>query len=198
MFVQIIEGQTSDPARMKALMDRWTDELRPGAVGFLGTTAGVTDDRRAIAVVRFESAAAAAANSERAQQGAWWAEMAACYDGEISFTESDDVETMLAGGSDDAGFVQVMKSAAVDRSLLARLDDAFESAAPTIRPDIIGSIRIWTDAASVYDVTYFTSEAEAREGEATDPPPELAEVMLDFESVMASTEFIDLRHPWLF
>jgi hypothetical protein len=197
MFVQIIEGRAEDPARMKALMDRWIDELQPGAEGALGTTAGVADDGRAIAFARFESEAAARANSERPEQGAWWQEMSACYAGDVSFTESADVETFLGGGSNDAGFVQVMKSSAIDRSAIARIDAAFESVAASVRPDVIGSLRIWTGPTSAYDITYFTSEAEAREGEAKDFPPEFADLMDDFEAVMASTDFIDLRDPWL-
>jgi hypothetical protein len=90
-----------------------------------------------------------------------------------------------------------MKSANVDRSVLAGLDEAFESVAPTFRPEIIGSVRIWTDDESVYDLTYFTSEAEAREGESKEPPPELTEFLDDFQSIMAATEFFDLRDPWL-
>lgn len=198
MFVQIIEGRAEDPAGMKALMGRWTAELRPGADGFLGTTAGVADDGRSIAIVRFESAAAAEANSRRPEQGAWWAEMSACYDGEVTFTGSEDVEFFLGGGSNDAGFVQVMKSSAIDREAMARMDAAFEAVAPTLRPDVIGSGRIWTGPTSAYDVTYFTSEAEAREGEAKDFPPEFADLMDDFQAMLASTEFIDLRDPWLF
>ena len=197
MFVQIIEGRAKDPARMKALMDRWIDELQPGAEGALGTTAGVTDDGRAIALARFESEAAARANSERPEQGAWWEEMSACYDGDVIFTESEDVETFLAGGSNDAGFVQVMKSSAIDRSAVARMDAAFESVASTVRPDLIGSLRIWTGPTSAYDVAYFTSEADAREGEAKDFPPEVADLMDDFQAVMASNDFIDLHDPWL-
>ena len=45
MFVQIIEGRTTDG---KALMERgqsWQQELRPGAKGYLGVTAGVTGMR---------------------------------------------------------------------------------------------------------------------------------------------------------
>ena len=197
MYVQIIEGKTSDPGAMETLLDRWIDELRPGAAGFLGTTAGVTDDGRAIAVVRFESEAAAVANSERSEQGAWWSEMEKCYVGDVTFTGSDDVDTMWDGGSDDAGFVQVMKSANVDRSVLAGLDEAFESVAPTYRPEILGGVRIWADNGSVYDLTYFTSEAEAREGESKEPPPEIADLLDDFQSIMAATEFFDLRDPWL-
>ena len=197
MFVQIIEGRAKDPARMKELMDRWIEEIRPGADGLARHHRGVADDGRAIAFARFESEAAARANSERPEQGAWWEQMSACYDGDVTFTESDDVETFLAGGSNDAGFVQVMKSSAIDRSAVARMDAAFESVAATIRPDVIGSLRIWTGPTSAYDVTYFTSEAEAREGEAKDFPPEFADLMDDFQAVMASTDFIDLPDPWL-
>ena len=198
MFVQVMEGRAKHPAKMQELMDRWTEDLRPGAAGFLGTTAGVSDDGRAIAIARFESESAARANSERPEQGAWWGEMSACFDGDVTFTDSDDVETLLGGGSNDAEFVQVMKSSVIDRVLMSRLDAAFESAAPTYRPDVIGSLRIWTGPTSAYDVTYFTSEAEAREGESRDFPPEFAGLVDDLQSLMASTDFIDLRDPWLY
>ena len=111
MFVQVIEGKVSDKAGLRRQMDRWEAELRPGAAGFLGSTGGVTDDGVGFAVARFESADAARANSERPQQGEWWAETEKCYDGPVSFTDSEDVEEFLSGGSNDAGFVQVMKSA---------------------------------------------------------------------------------------
>lgn len=47
----------------------------------------------------FESAAAAHANNERAEQGAWWSETETCFDGPVSFTDSEDAEEFLAGGS---------------------------------------------------------------------------------------------------
>jgi hypothetical protein len=198
MFAQIIEGRAADVAGMKRLMQKWVDELRPGADGFLGTTAGVAADGHAIAIVRFDSADAARANSARPEQGAWWAEMERCYEGEVSFAESEDTEMFLAGGSDDAGFVQVMKSGDVDREVLARLDGLFESRAAELRPDLIGSMRVWTAPRSGYDVSYFTSEAAAREGESQPPPPEFEEVAADFEAMVANTEFIDLSDPWLY
>jgi hypothetical protein len=198
VYVQIIEGQSADADAMQRSIQRWMDELRPGATGYIGTTAGVAADGRAIAVVRFESAEAARANSERPEQGEWWADMEACYDGPVAFTESDDTEQFLAGGSNDAGFVQVMKSDAVDREAVARLDAAFERHAPSWRPDLIGGLRVWTGARSGYDVSYFTSEAEARAGESKEPPAELAKMLGEFEELMAGTEFIDLSEPWLF
>jgi hypothetical protein len=197
VYVQIIEGHAADRAGMERLMQRWVAELRPGATGFLGTTAGVAADGRAIAVVRFESADAARANSDRPEQSRWWAEMEKCYDGPIEFTESDDTEQFLSGGSDEAGFVQVVKSDDVDREAVARLDRAFERHAESWRPDLIGGLRVWTGESTGYDISYFTSEAAAREGESKPPPQELADLFEEFQAAMANTEFIDLQDPWL-
>jgi hypothetical protein len=69
----------------------------------------VTDDGTAFVAARFESADAAAANSGRPEQSDWWAETEKCFDGPVSFVDCDDVETFRAGGSDDAGFVQVIR-----------------------------------------------------------------------------------------
>lgn len=197
MFVQIIEGQAKDIEGMRREMDRWVAELRPGATGFLGSTGGVTADGRAINLARFESADAARTNSNRPEQGQWWAAMEKCFDGEVTFTESEDVQEFLGGGSDDAGFVQIMKASGVDRDAIARLDEKFVALAPTARPDLIGGFRVWTGPDSGYDVNYFTSEADARTAEAAGPPPELGELYKDFEKLLAATEFFDLTDPWL-
>jgi hypothetical protein len=49
MFVQVIQGQVSDAGQARAALDRWVQELAPGATGWLGSTAGVTEDGRFIA-----------------------------------------------------------------------------------------------------------------------------------------------------
>jgi hypothetical protein len=197
MFVQIIEGTTSDAEGLRRQGERWRDELRPGATGFLGATEGVTDDGRAITIARFESEQAARANSERPEQDAWWSETAKYYDGEPTFTESTDVEEQLGGVRTDAGFVQVMKSAGLDRQRVAQLDEQFEQFAH-LRPDLIGTFRVWTGPDRCLDVAYFTSEAEARAGEKSEMPEELQSAMAEFEDVMQGTEYLDLRHPQLF
>lgn len=198
MFVQVFEGRVADRDGLRSQMDRWMSELRPGATGFLGSTAGVTDDGHAIAVARFESAAAATANSERPEQGRWWAETENCFDGEATFTDSDDVETLLAGGSDEAGFVQIMKGRETDRGRLHAMDETFVEHAASFRPDLVGVIRAWTGPDTYVEVGYFTSEAEARQGETKEPPAELADEMGDFQELMANVEFLDLRDPWLY
>ena len=192
--MQIIEGRVHDAEAVMARGELWHRDLAPGATGFLGVTAGVTADGRAITIARFESEAAARANSSRPEQGEWWSETAKLYDGEPTFTESDDVTLWMGGGSNDAGFVQVMKSRGVDRASLERMDEAFEPFAGA-RPDLLGGVRIWTGKDTCVDVAYFTSEAEARAGEKAEPPPELRQLMESMQHAMGDVDYLDLTHP---
>ena len=197
MFIQVIQGKVSDADRLRRCMDRWTEELQPGAVGYLGTTSGLCNDGTFIALARFESEEAARRNSNRPEQGAWWAETEKLFDGPAQFTESSDVEMFLAGGSDDAGFVQVMKVAGVDRAKVKEGDKQFEPVAGDLRPDLIGGVRVWTGPDSMIEANYFTSEAEARAGESKPPPAEFAEGFADFMEMMSKAEFIDFSNPYL-
>ncbi|HET6873682.1 MAG TPA: hypothetical protein VFH70_02825 [Acidimicrobiales bacterium] len=196
MFVQIIEGRTADADGLKRQGEVWQSDLRPGARGFLGVTAGATSDGRSITIARFDSEAAARANSERPEQGAWWAETAKYYDGEVTFTESSDVQELLRCESDDAGFVQVMKISDVDRARMERLDHEISKVAE-MRPDLLGVVRVWTGPTSCIDVNYFTSESEARAGERKEIPAELEGLMAEFQQLTANTEFLDITAPQL-
>jgi hypothetical protein len=198
MFVQAIEGRVADREGLRRQLERWMTELRPGARGFLGSTAGVTDEGEAVAFARFDTSADAKANSERPEQGQWWAETQTCFDGEVRFTDSDDVDSFRAGGSNDARFVQVMKGRSMDRDQVHALDEQFEVNVATFRPDLLGGFRMWTGTDSYIEVAYFTNETEARQGESSEPPAELAAQMGEFEALMANIEFTDLRDPWLF
>lgn len=197
MFVQIIEGRVSDPDGLQVQVDKWVAELQPGAKGYVGTTAGVAADGRAVVFVRFESEAAARANSERPEQGAWWADTEKFFDGPVQFSESSDVTTFLAGGSDDAGFVQVMKVAGVDRTKVEDGDRQFEPLASKLRPDLIGGLRVWTGPDSMIEANYFTSEEDARKGESQPPPPEVADGFAEFMAMMSKAEFVDFPDPYL-
>ena len=195
MFVQVIEGRTNDAAGILKQVERWQTEVRPGAVGYLGATSGVTADGRTIAIVRFEDEAAAKANAARPEQTAWFGDMAKLYDGQPTFTESSDVTEWMGGGSNDAGFVQVMKSTGVDRAQLEKMDAAFEPFANQ-RPDLLGGVRIWTGPDSCIDVAYFTNEADARKGEQAEIPDEMKELMSEFQNI-GDTEYLDLTDPQL-
>ena len=111
MFVQVIEGKTSNPEGF-GRNSKWVAELQPGAKGYVGTTAGVAADGRVVAFARFESEDGRG-RTATAPSKAWWAETE-LLDGPVEFSESSDVTNFLAGGSDDAGFVQFMKVAGVD------------------------------------------------------------------------------------
>ena len=140
MFIQVIQGRTSDADGLRAAIDRWEKDIAPGAVGWLGSTGGVTEDGRAIAVVRFESEEAARRNSERPEQDRWWGDTEKLYDGGVTFLESTDVAVDLQGDPDRAGFVQVMQGRTSDperaRELMAQDPDMWAK----FRPDVLGSV----------------------------------------------------------
>ncbi len=196
MFIQVISGKVTDVDEMQRLADRWETELRPGAKGYLGVTQGLTDDDRFVALARFESKEAAAANSDRPEQGDWWAAMEKITT-DVTFHDCSRVETLFGGGKDDAGFVQVMQGRIKDR---AKAEEMFGQAAAAeemlakVRPDVIGEvIAIHDDGDTYTDVVYFSSEADARANEGKEMPAEAQAMMQEFESALEVTEFLDLR-----
>jgi hypothetical protein len=199
MFIQVIQGRVSDGGQVKERMDRWVEELSPDAIGWLGSTAGVTDDGRFIALARFESADAARRNSERAEQGRWWTETSKLFTGEVTFRDSEDVIEDLVGDPDTAGFVQIIQGRGSDparaKELMAQ-DSG--SRFPGFRPDILGSVAVFQQDGEYTVALYFTSEAEAREGERKQPPAELAAIMEEMNTLtIGEPAFFDLRRPWL-
>jgi hypothetical protein len=196
MFVQVILGRTSDAEGLRAAMDRWMADLRPGAAGWLGTTGGVTDDGRAVVVARFESEDAARRNSERPEQGEWWAATENLFDGEVTFLDSSDVVVDLQGDPDQAGFVQVMRGRTSDPARARQLMTMDPEQWAEYRPDVLGSLEIGHDDGRYTMVLYFTSEAEAREGERKEVPLELRTTMEEMGKLaVGETEYFDLRDP---
>jgi hypothetical protein len=196
MFVQVIQGRTSDAEGLRAAMDRWTEELAPGAVGWLGSTGGATDDGRVVFVARFESEEAARRNSDRPEQGEWWAETERLFDQGATFQDSTDVVVDLQGDPDRAGFVQVMRGRTSDPERARQLmtQDPEEWAA--YRPDILGSLEIAHDDGRYTVVLWFTSEAEARDGERKEVPLEMRTAMEEMDKLaVGDTEYLDLRSP---
>ena len=199
MFMQVIKGRVADPARVKAALDRWAEELAPGAEGWLGTTAGVTEDGRFIAAARFESEEAARRNSDRPEQDRWWAETSRLFDGEPSFADSSDVQVDTNGDPGTATFVQVMQGRTNDPERARRLMAEDSTDWSAFRPDMLGSVAAGHDGGAYTMVMWFTSEAEAREGEAKEPPPELKAQMEEMGKLsVGEPEFFDLKDPWMY
>src|SRR5215207_5416004 len=196
MFVQIVQGRTSQRQALVDRFDQWKEDLAPGATGWLGSTGGVTEDGRFIVAARFESEEAAMANSARPEQDAWWTETANLLDGEATFRNSTDVDVTMSGDPDQAGFVQVMQGRGSDPERAKELMDQDADKWAELRPDVIGSVAVGHDQGAYTMVMYFTSEAEAREGEAKELPPELQAQMDEMNKLsIGQPEFFDLKQP---
>jgi hypothetical protein len=198
MFVQVIQGNVSDPAALRAAFDRWREELAPGADGWLGSTGGVTEDGRFIGLARFESEEAARRNSDRPEQDAWWAETSKLFTGEATFQDSKDVVVDVSGDPDTAGFVQVMQGRSSDPARARELMGQDSTDWAAFRPEILGSVMIEHDDGAYTMAAYFTSEEAAREGEAKEMPPELQAQMAEMDKLsVGETVYFDLKDPWL-
>jgi hypothetical protein len=199
MFIQVIQGKVSDANQVRAAFDRWVEELSPGASGWLGSTGGVTEDGRFVALARFESEQAARSNSDRPEQDAWWTETSKAFAGEVTFRDSTNVITDVIGDPNHAGFVQIIQGRGSDperaRELMSQDSDEWAA----FRPDVVGSVAVEHADGEYTMVLYFTSEEEAREGERKEPPPELKEQMAEMDALSVGTpEFFDLKQPWLY
>ena len=199
MFVQVIQGRTGKPEEVHAALERWLTELAPGAAGWLGSTGGVTDDGRMIALARFESADAARRNSERPEQDRWWRETASLLDGDVGFADSEDVTLDLVGNPDEAGFVQIMRGHGTDMARARELMTQDSDKWAAFRPEILGTVAAGHPDGGYTVAIYFTSEADARAGERKEPPPELAAQMEEMNKLMTEQpEFFDLKQPWIY
>ena len=197
MFVQLIEAKVGDRDKLRSQLDKWLKDLAPGAAGWLGSTAGVAPDGTFFAAVRFESADAAKANSDRPEQGAWWEETTQCLEGDVRFADCTEVDTLVTGGSDDARFVQVIQGHG-DRQAMLAASEGLEEFFARVRPDILGGYVAWEGEGRFFQVIYFTSEADAREGEKRrETSPEDTERFNRLMSVVQWDRFIDLPDPWL-
>jgi hypothetical protein len=198
VFVQIIQAQVDDASAVQAALDRWVSDLAGEATGWLGSTAGVTDDGTFLAIARFDSEEAARQNSDRPEQDQWWSETSKSFRGEATFAESTDVDLDLMGDPDQAGFVQVFRAKATDPDRVRELMKTDVEDFRSFRPDILGTLTAVHDGGVMTTVAYFSSEEEARAGERKEPPAEMVAAMQEMQQLsVGKPEYFDLRSPWL-
>jgi len=197
MFIQVIQGKVSDEAGLRRCLARWHSDLEPGADGYLGTTSGVCADGTFIALARFDSEQAARRNSERPEQGAWWAETEKCFEGDVRFVDCPDVRQWLNGGSDAAGFVQIMQGRSRDRDRMHAVMTQNAGRIQQLRPEIIGGTFSTFGDDGYVEAVYFRSEDEARAHETMDLPDDLRSVLEEQQELMGDVTFFDLRDPML-
>ena len=189
MFIQVIQSKTSRPDEVRALTEEWGELPNEGS-GFLGGTYGVTDEGDFFGVVRFESKEQAMANSARPETDAMAKRMAELMDGPPTFQDCDDVTVWREGGSDDAGFVQIIQGRTDDPGRLKEVMSDDSDDMRSQRPDIIGGTFALADDGTFTNTVAFTDEASAREGEQNGAPPE------EMQSLMSDLTYFDLHHPW--
>ncbi|MBA3431227.1 MAG: hypothetical protein H0U16_07085 [Actinobacteria bacterium] len=199
MFAQVIQGRVTDAAGLKKQWGKWDQDIKPRVQGYLGGTAGVTPDGEFIAIARFESEEAARSNSDSPEQGAWWEETSK-YLSEPMFHDCTEVDLVNDGGSDDAGFVQVIQGKSKDVSRSRELDARMEPQLKELRPDVIGGIVAWHPQNGRFtNALYFTSEAEARAKEKEMESAEgFEEFMKELEAISdGEPKFLDITDPWM-
>jgi hypothetical protein len=193
MFVQVVHAKTKDKAGIKEMWDRWNREVKPAAQGYLGATGGVTDDGTLLVIARFDSADAAERNNNIPEQQQWYSEFEKYIEGAPTFTNYTNVELDNGGGSDDAGFVQVIRVKGGDPAAWKALDEEMGPKMRELRPDVIGSVTAY-EGDDVTSVVYFTSEEEARKNESN---AEFQELSQQYMKLTGEPTFYDLKDPWL-
>ncbi|MDT3443748.1 MULTISPECIES: hypothetical protein [unclassified Pseudofrankia] len=197
MFLQVIQGRVPDRAAMRAQHERWLADIGSGTPGWLGSTAGITEDDRFICLSRFASVEALAKLSARSDHREWWARTERLFLGPVVTTEFADAVLMIEGGSDDAGFVQVIQGRTTDPWRLRSLEKELLRYLPEGRQDIIGGLAAVGPDGRFVRVFYFSSEELARAGEHGEQLPEIEEVLFDMRELTGEPTYHDLRHPWL-
>ncbi|MGI8707271.1 MAG: hypothetical protein ACR2LG_03570 [Actinomycetota bacterium] len=198
MFAQVVQGKATDAAGLKKQWERWGQDIKPQAQGYLGGTGGITSNGEFIAIARFESEEAARSNSERPEQSAWWEETSQ-YLSDVMFHDCTEVDLVSEGGSDDAGFVQVIQGKVTDAAKARELDARMEPEMKKQRPDVIGGVVAWhPENGRFTNALYFTSEAEARAKEKEMETSEgFKEFMAEYQAISdGEPKFLDLTDPW--
>ena len=197
MFIQIIQGKCTKQDELRALAESWRTQVgESGDTGFLGGTYGFTDDDMFVGVVRFENREKAMANSARPEQTAWSGRMMELMDGPVQFHDCDDVTLMMDGGSDRAGFVQIIQGKVDDPDRLKAMMTQDTEMLHRERPEIIGGTLGIEPDGTFTETIAFTSEAEARAGEQKEMPEQARADFEAFQASMRDVKYMDLHHPW--
>lgn len=196
-FVQVMRGAVDDRDELRSMLERWATEQAPHATGWLGSTAGVADDGTFVGMVRFASADDARRNSERPGQHEWWMETSKLFNGEVTFHDCEQMDSMRGGGSDDAGFVQIIGGRVSDVARMRELSRQIEAAGDDSRPDFIGGIVAIHQDGGFTMAAYFPDEESARRGEQSEPPAQTRELFEQQAALMSDLTYVDLRQPLL-
>jgi hypothetical protein len=198
MFIRVIKGRATNPPGIRRDLGRWQRQLAADADGWLGSTTGITEDGWSITVVRFASEAHARRNRDRPEQREWWRD-ASQHLARVISHDAPKVHIYRDGGSDQAGFVQVIQGHTDDIERMASLGRDQDDVLAREAPHLLGvTVAEHADRPGDFtQVVYFTSEQDARRF-AQEPPAAADEPVLErLRSLMTNVRCFDLRDPQL-
>ena len=196
--MQVIQGRATNPPGIRRDLGRWQRLLAADADGWLGSTAGITEDGWSVTVVRFASEAQARRNSDRPEQREWWRD-AAQHLARVVVHDAAKVHTYGAGGVDQAGFVQVIQGHSDDLARMASLGGDQDKVLARDAPHILGmTVGEHADRAGDFtQIIYFTSEQDARQFEPELPAEAEELAQEERRRLMTNLRCFDLRDPQL-
>jgi uncharacterized membrane protein YccC len=195
MFIQVIQGRATNPPGIRRDLGRWQRQLAADADGWLGSTTGITDDGWSITVTRFASEEQARRNSDRPEQQEWWRDASQHLAG-VALHDAPKVHIYRDGGSDQAGFVQVIQGHTDDMERMVSLGRDQELQAGE-SPHVLGmTLAEHADRPGDFTQTvYFTSEQDARRLEQ-EPSAETGEpARTQLRDLMTNLRYFNLREP---
>lgn len=188
MLFQVVLGKVADP---EAARRAWEGISLADLTGWFGSAGGVTTDGRLVLSAAFESPEAAEA------AGSWWSALEGELESPTVVLETEDVAVVSVKPPTGAGFVQLMRAAVRDRERLEAVEAEIGPAFIEHRPDFLEGNRLWFDDGTLVALDYFSSEAEARAGEAKPLPEVLATGFQQWFSLLVDPEWYDLTNPWI-
>jgi hypothetical protein len=195
MFIQVIQGRATNPPGIRRDLGRWQRQLAAGADGWLGSTTGITEDGWSLSVIRFASEEQARRNSARPEQREWWRD-ASQHLARVIFHDAPKVHTYGDGGSDQAGFVQIIQGHTDDMERMVSLGRDQEVLAREA-PHLLGmTLAEHADRPGDFTQTkYFTSEQDARRFEQERSAKAHEPALKELRSLMTNLRSFDLRDP---
>jgi hypothetical protein len=196
MFIRVIQGRATNPPGIRRDLGRWQRMLAADADGWLGSTAGITEDGWSITVVCFASQAQARRNSDRPEQREWWRD-ASQHLARIAVHDTAKVHTYGDGAADEAGFVQVIQGHSDHLERMASLARDQDEVLAREAPHILG-VTVAEHADRPGDFTqimYYTSEQNARSYEQDPAIEEDEPAQEERRRLLTNLRSFDLRDP---
>lgn len=190
LVVLLARGPAGDPDILHRRWEDWHEQVGSENTAWLGSTGGITSGGEWLTAVRYSSEEAARA----AAQGGGGPDL---LNATATVEVTGDVQLVEGNGSPAGGrFVQFMRARVPDRHRFEAVEAAVGDKFATVRRDFLAGFRAWTGPDRLTVVDWFTSEAEARAGEAIEIPADLGALFGEWMSLLHDVEWYDLADPW--